>query len=192
MSETPLFEFTPRERLTYERTMLRVHVAAQLDNLLEDSGLQANELAARMGKGRSWISKLLNGRQNATLDTLAEAAAALGARWDAILVPAERAGTAAEADPPAPLWMQPRASNYIIAEITSLLSAEPITVIKDYAGAGAGWSLNQVSLQMFKFMGDSHKVQSNLTFAGPSPSSTVRVKANLVSHPERLLSDAES
>jgi len=190
MSKTPLFDFSLSERIEYERVQLRVHVAGQLGNLLEHSGLKPKDLAERMGKGRPWVSKLLGGGQNATLDTLAEAAAALGARWDAVLVPAERAGTAAEADRPAPSWMRPRASNYIVAEIRTLVfMVEPMTAIKAYPGSGSGWILNQVPHQIPKVMGGSQKTSSNLSLTGHSPNSVTPVPVQSV---ERLLSDAKN
>jgi hypothetical protein len=103
-SSTPLFHFTPNERRAYEAATLRYTAAADIQNYLDHAGLQAKDLAHRIRKSRAWVSKLLSGRQNATLDTLADAGWALGARWQIGLVPAERAGTPAENDPPAPEW----------------------------------------------------------------------------------------
>ena len=101
----PLFNFTPEERRDYEATTLRLIASAHIENYLEHVGLQAKDLARRIRKSKSWVSKLLSGRQNATLDTLAEVAWALGARWQLDLVSAERTGTPAENDLPAPTWM---------------------------------------------------------------------------------------
>jgi len=70
-----------------------------IESFLEESGIQAQELAARMGKSKAWVSKLLSGTHNPTLDTLAEVALAVGLRWDATLCAASREGTPAEADP---------------------------------------------------------------------------------------------
>ena len=55
-------------------------------------------------KSRAWVSKLLSGHQNATLDTLADVAWALGAKWQIDMVAADRIGTPAENDPPPPHW----------------------------------------------------------------------------------------
>jgi transcriptional regulator with XRE-family HTH domain len=98
------FGFTPEERREYEAATLRFTAAAHIQNYLDNAGLQAKDLARRVGKSRAWISKLLSGRQNATLDTLSDAAWALGARWQIDLIPAERTGTPAQDDPPAPHW----------------------------------------------------------------------------------------
>jgi antitoxin component HigA of HigAB toxin-antitoxin module len=113
--ETPLFNLTPAERREYEATTLRLVAAAHIENYLEHAGLQAKDLARRIRKSRPWVSKLLSGRQNATLDTLAEVGWALGARWNVDLVPAERAGTPAENDAPAPTWT----SNSATAQISA-------------------------------------------------------------------------
>lgn len=102
---TPLFDFTPNERRAYEAATLRYTAAADIQNYLDHAGLQAKDLARRIRKSRAWVSKLLSGRQNATLDTLADAGWALGARWQIDLVPADRVGTPAENDPPAPEWV---------------------------------------------------------------------------------------
>lgn len=101
---TPMFGFTPNERREYEAATLRFTAAAHIQNYLDNAGLQAKDLARRIGKSRAWVSKLLSGRQNTTLDTLSDVAWALGARWQIDLVSAERAGTPAEEDPPAPYW----------------------------------------------------------------------------------------
>lgn len=102
-----LFGFTAQERLEYEKTLIRLTVAAHVENYLDHAGLQAKDLASRVRKSRPWISKLLSGRQNATLDTLAETAWALGARWSVDLKAAEREGTPAEGDKEPPNWAQP-------------------------------------------------------------------------------------
>jgi len=99
-----LFNFTPGERRDYEAATLRYTAAAHVNNYLDHVGLQAKDLAHRIRKSRAWVSKLLSGRQNATLDTLAEVGWALGAKWKIDLVSAERTGTPAENDPPAPRW----------------------------------------------------------------------------------------
>lgn len=99
-----LHGFSPKERLEYETTSLRLIFAAHVENYLGHAGLQAKDLASRIGKSRAWVSKLLSGRQNATLDTLAEVALALGAQWQVSLVAANRNGTPAQNDPVPPGW----------------------------------------------------------------------------------------
>lgn len=119
-SRTPLFNFTPDERKEYESATLRFTVAAQVQNYLDNAGLQAKDLAQRIHKSKAWVSKLLSGRQNATLNTLAEIALALGARWQIDLEPAERVGTPAEHDP---LPSQRATSNAIVLLDTCFFSS---------------------------------------------------------------------
>lgn len=112
--------FTPTERRNYEAATLRYMAAAHISNYLDNAGIPAKDLAQRIRKSRSWISKLLSGRQNATLDTLAEVAWALGAKWSIDLVAASRSSTPAEDDPPPPSWAvhQPNASTVSLTVIS--------------------------------------------------------------------------
>src|SRR6266508_3541177 len=98
------FGFTAKERLEYEQTLLRLLVASMIERYIQATGIQAQEIATRMGKSKAWVSKLLSGRHNPTLDTLAELALALGLRWDVQLSTVDRAGTPAEHDPDPPAW----------------------------------------------------------------------------------------
>jgi transcriptional regulator with XRE-family HTH domain len=107
----PLFNFTPSERREYEKATLRYTAAAHLQNYLDDAGLRAKDLAQRIRKSRAWVSKLLSGRQNVTLDTLADVAWALGAKWQMDMVAADRIGTPAENDPNPPRWAVRSSSN---------------------------------------------------------------------------------
>jgi transcriptional regulator with XRE-family HTH domain len=96
----------PSRRLKYERTLLRLLVAARIENLLDGLNLRQVDLAKRIGKSSAWVSKLLSGRQNLTLDTLAEIGWALGVRWDPQVEPASRENTPAAADPALPGWVE--------------------------------------------------------------------------------------
>lgn len=107
--------FTSTERRDYESATLRYTTAAHIANYIDNAQMPAKELAQRIRKSRSWVSKLLSGRQNATLDTLAEVAWALGAKWEVDLVSADRGSTPAENDPPPPAWA-------VQQPITSILS----------------------------------------------------------------------
>lgn len=98
--------WSPKERIEFERGLLRLLVAGRIENLMEHAELTQSELADRIGKSRAWVSKLLSGTQNATLDTLAEVAWALGVRWNPTLREAPREGTPAVDDPPLPHWVE--------------------------------------------------------------------------------------
>lgn len=115
--EEHLKALSPDERLRYEQNLLRLVTAGRVENLLQDLGLNQADLARRLGdKSPAWVSKLLSGRQNATLDTLAHVAMALGVRWDPTLMPAPREGTPAASDPPVPSWIT--ASSGLFRNIT--------------------------------------------------------------------------
>jgi transcriptional regulator with XRE-family HTH domain len=139
-SNKSLFGFTPKQRREYESRLLRLLVAADIENYLDNADLQAKDLAARVGKSKAWISKLLSGHQNATLDTLAEAAWALGARWRLVLTAAERAGTPAELDPPAPHWAQAdqTTTQQVAPHYYLPLGAEALTTAPIYSQGLAG------------------------------------------------------
>jgi transcriptional regulator with XRE-family HTH domain len=106
----PIFGFTPSERLTYELTLLSLLAATQIERLLTDAGLEDQDLAQRLGKSKSWVSKILSGAQNLTLGTLAEVGVALGVRWELEPSSMHRAGLPAAGDPIHLPWVrrQPR------------------------------------------------------------------------------------
>ena len=45
---------------------------------MEEQGINQNELAARLGKSRQWISRILREKDNFTIETIARLAVALG------------------------------------------------------------------------------------------------------------------
>lgn len=55
-------------------------VAERVGELLDERGWTQRELARRLGKAESYVSRLLSGGQNATLKTLAQLQHALGAQ----------------------------------------------------------------------------------------------------------------
>jgi transcriptional regulator with XRE-family HTH domain len=48
--------------------------------VMEETGVNKNQLAGRMGKSRQYVGKMLNERTNFTVETMAEVACALGCR----------------------------------------------------------------------------------------------------------------
>jgi transcriptional regulator with XRE-family HTH domain len=128
------------KRRDYERSLLRLTVAGRIENLLIDLEVQKSELAGRIRKSRAWVSKLLNGRQNLTLDTLAEIGWALGVRWEATPVAVARDNTPAARDPTPPSWVQrdiSQGSSYS----TAVEAAGPTYRVSGVAGLGLsqGW-----------------------------------------------------
>lgn len=55
-------------------------IAERLDALLKEKGITQHELAKRMGKRDSEVSKWLTGRHNLTLSTIASIETAIGGR----------------------------------------------------------------------------------------------------------------
>jgi transcriptional regulator with XRE-family HTH domain len=131
------FGFDAGERLEFEQALLRESFASQIETHLEETRLPAQTLAKRMRKSKAWISKLLTGRHNPTLDTAAEVALALGLRWDIKLAVAPRAGTPAADDPPPPAWIQRPAtagawasSHYVSSKITNIYRTNLIRTLE--------------------------------------------------------------
>lgn len=106
-----LAQKAPEERLRFEESFLTFTTAARIQNLLDGLGISQAELARRLGKSQAWVSRLLSGRQNLTLKSLARIGFTLGIRWDPEMFAAPREGTPAEEDPPLPAWV--RAENEI-------------------------------------------------------------------------------
>lgn len=116
-----LAEKTVEERLRFEEAFLSFTVAARIQNLLEDLGVSKAELARRLGKSQAWVSKVLSGRQNLTLNSLARVGLALGVRWNPEMLAAPREGTHAAQDRPLPAWV--RAENEIRFETPDYVGA---------------------------------------------------------------------
>ena len=57
---------------------LSFEIADRIDAILKEKGLSQKELAAKMGKRESEISRWLTGRHNFTTNTLADISLALG------------------------------------------------------------------------------------------------------------------
>jgi transcriptional regulator with XRE-family HTH domain len=114
-SEVPSSE----EREEFEEALLRLKVASRIEVLAEDTGVSRTELARRVGRSKPWISKVLSGYHNLTLDTLSRIGWALGVRWD--ITPhglADRDASPAREDSELPQWVLTSARNlYAEAEL---------------------------------------------------------------------------
>ncbi len=69
-----LNEITPAEKM---QVRVKMQLAARLDDLITETGLNKSEFASRLGKNPSEITKWLSGTHNFTIDTLVEIAGAL-------------------------------------------------------------------------------------------------------------------
>lgn len=83
-----LHEISERIRTTdlYTVESAKVAFAIELNRLLEASKLKQIELAHRLGVSSPMVSKLLRGDANVTIETMAKAARALGAKLSVKLV----------------------------------------------------------------------------------------------------------
>ena len=96
----------PKVRRVFEEELLFGESTDTVEALLESLGISQRELAERLGVSEGRVSQLLSGRENLTLRTLGALGWALGVRFELNPVPmADRAGTPAESDPPAPAWL---------------------------------------------------------------------------------------
>lgn len=93
-------------RLVYERELLFGQAIETVAALLASQEITQRELAERLGRSEARVSRILKGGENTTLKTIADLGYALGIRFALVPVPlAERAGTPAADDPPAPDWV---------------------------------------------------------------------------------------
>ncbi len=96
----------PEIRRAYEEELLFGEATDTLAGLVESLGLTQRELAARLGVSEGRVSQILSGTENLTLRSLAALGWALGVRFDLDPRPmADREGTPAANDPPAPAWL---------------------------------------------------------------------------------------
>jgi len=96
----------PPARLVYERELLFGEAIEAVASLIADQGITQRQLAERIGRSEARVSRILKGGENLTLKTIADLGYALGIRFTLTPVPfANRTGTPAEDDPPAPEWI---------------------------------------------------------------------------------------
>jgi len=61
---------------------LKIEVAEQIYNLMEQQNINQTELGNKLGVDRTYISRILKGNVNLTLETMAKIACRLSATWD--------------------------------------------------------------------------------------------------------------
>ena len=69
---------TPEDKARYEAAARRMRIAAQIADAMDAAGIGKKQLAEKMGKCPSEITKWLSGTQNFTSDVLAEISQVLG------------------------------------------------------------------------------------------------------------------
>jgi transcriptional regulator with XRE-family HTH domain len=106
MTRTETAFSDPEVRKVFEEELLFGESTDTVEALLESIGVSQRALAGRLGVSEGRVSQLLSGHENLTLRTLAGLGWALGVRFELNPVPmADRAGTPAQSDPPAPAWL---------------------------------------------------------------------------------------
>lgn len=96
----------PEIRRAYEEEMLFGEATDTVEALLESLGMTRAELARRLQVSRGRVSQILSGDENLTLKSLGALGWALGIRFELVPAPmADRRGTPAEHDAPAPAWL---------------------------------------------------------------------------------------
>ena len=76
-----------KTRLAYYEEGLFIDVAARVIDAMETSGMTRSELARRMKVSPAYITKILRGHANLSLESLAKVAFALDLKWACILIP---------------------------------------------------------------------------------------------------------
>jgi transcriptional regulator with XRE-family HTH domain len=90
----------------FEQELLYGETTETLRALLQSLGLNQKELAHRLGLSEARVSRILNGRENLTLKTLAGLGWALGVRFALAPIPfQDRIESPAANDDPAPAWI---------------------------------------------------------------------------------------
>lgn len=79
-----LSEISSAEKM---QVRIKMQIAARLDDLIAESGLNKSEFASKLDKNPSEISKWLSGTHNFTIDTLVEISEALNINVEELFAP---------------------------------------------------------------------------------------------------------
>lgn len=76
-----------KETERYDQEALRSDIADQIASLMKVQQVNNAELARRLNKSRAYVTKILQGNANFTLDSLVQIARALGAKYIPTFIP---------------------------------------------------------------------------------------------------------
>lgn len=76
-----------KTRLAYYEEGLFIDVAARVIDAMENRDVTRSELARRLNVSPAYITKVLRGHANLSLESLAKLAFALDLKWECILIP---------------------------------------------------------------------------------------------------------
>jgi transcriptional regulator with XRE-family HTH domain len=79
-----------RRSETYDKESVRDEISEQIHRAMERGPVKPAELARRLGKSRAYVTKILQGNANFTIDSLVQIARALGYRYVPMFVPKEQ------------------------------------------------------------------------------------------------------
>ncbi|MBN2164309.1 MAG: helix-turn-helix transcriptional regulator [Pontiellaceae bacterium] len=78
-----------RKSSDYYQEKLLMDISSRLINALEDQGLKRKELAERLGVTPTYVTNVLRGHANLSIESLAKFAFALGLKWEPVLLSLE-------------------------------------------------------------------------------------------------------
>jgi transcriptional regulator with XRE-family HTH domain len=100
-------------RRRYEQRLLFADTIETIAALMRSQGVSQRELARRVGRSEGWISRVLNGRNNTTLKTVADLAWALGVRLSVIATEFDDRDRSPAAADPSPTWLERHRSHKV-------------------------------------------------------------------------------
>ena len=78
-----------KKRLAYHEEGLFLDVASRVIDAMENRRITRSDLARRLGVNPAYITKILHGHANLSLESLAKVAFAMGLKWECILLSAD-------------------------------------------------------------------------------------------------------
>ncbi len=75
-----------KTRPEYHHEAILLEVARRISNAMEEQGMSRAELARKLGVSPAYITKVLRGHENFSIQTLARIAFALGQTWELLLI----------------------------------------------------------------------------------------------------------
>ena len=85
---------TVRETPAYKQARTKLDLTRQIESRMRQLGINKTELAQRSGKSKAYVTKMLRGENNFTIDSLVALAETLQAGVEIRLVPADAASEA--------------------------------------------------------------------------------------------------
>lgn len=81
------FVQTIKRSEAYDKEVARAEISDQISRLMTVQKVSRAQLASKLGKSRAYVTKILQGNANFTIDSLVQIARALGCRYTPVLLP---------------------------------------------------------------------------------------------------------